>query len=103
MPELAQRDAEVERRRRLGDPALLVGERDDLGHHPLPGKDRSVVVAGGIGARLGSGVGCRDGAQEGTGVWLRAGLAARLGFRLEARVVLVGGVSRPRLRPRQDA
>jgi hypothetical protein len=41
LPRLPQRDAEVERRRRLRDAALLVRERDDVRHHGvLVSRDR---------------------------------------------------------------
>ena len=40
--ELVQRDAQIQRRRRLRDATLLVRERDDLCHHLLLGGGRGL-------------------------------------------------------------
>jgi hypothetical protein len=51
MAQLPHRDSEVERRRGLRDATLLVRERDDLGHHLLPG--RSGGLGRGNGTQMG--------------------------------------------------
>ena len=79
-PLFAERDAEVERRRRLRDAALLVRERDDLRHQP----------ALRLGGRSRCWSGRRDGLQTRRVIdrldrHVLDGLGDRLGTRLETR------------------